>query len=231
MTEPQFAMQIRGIQKTFRKGPSAVPVLHGVDLDVMPGEFLSIIGQSGSGKSTLLHIMGLLTSPTAGEVHYGGRRVDNLPARRRDVLRNMEIAMIFQFYHLLPELNLVENVMTPLMIAQGFFEYQLKKRENRKRAEEMVERVGLSHRKKHKPNELSGGEMQRTAIARALINHPKILLADEPTGNLDRQTEAGIVDLLRELNQRDKLTIVLVTHNPQIAHGADRVVQLMDGKF
>lgn len=228
---PALAMQIRDLRKSYRKGTNAVPVLHGVDMDVMEGEFLSIIGQSGSGKSTLLHIMGLLTAPSSGEVHYAGRRIDNLPARQRDMLRNTEISMIFQFYHLLPELNLVENVMTPLMISQGILEYRIKKRENRKRAEEMIERVGLSHRLKHKPNELSGGEMQRTAIARALINHPKILLADEPTGNLDRQTEAGIISLLRELNDRDKLTIVLVTHNPQIAQGADRVVQLLDGKF
>ena len=224
-------MQILNIQKSYRKGPHRVPVLHGVDLDVGEGEFLSIIGQSGSGKSTLLHIMGLLTAPDAGEVRYRGERIDNLSAARRDRIRNEEIAMIFQFYHLLPELNLLENVMTPMMIAQSFPRFLMNRAENRRRAEEIIERVGLSHRVKHRPNELSGGEMQRTAIARALINRPRMLLADEPTGNLDSQTESGIIELLRELNQRDKLTIVLVTHNPRIAEGADRVVRLVDGKF
>ena len=231
LTLSLMQIQIRNIRKAYRKGPHAVPVLHGVDMDVREGEFLSIIGQSGSGKSTLLHIMGLLTAPDAGEVWYAGRRIDNLSAWRRDRLRNEEIAMIFQFYHLLPELSLLENVMTPLMISQSYFQFMMNRKENRRRAEEIVERVGLSHRLKHRPNELSGGEMQRTAIARALINRPKILLADEPTGNLDRQTESGIIGLLRELNEREKLTIVLVTHNPQIAQGAERVVQLVDGKF
>ncbi|MDO4551084.1 MAG: ABC transporter ATP-binding protein [Planctomycetia bacterium] len=224
-------MQIRNVHKSYRKGKTEVPVLHGVDLDVQEGEFLSIIGQSGSGKSTLLHIMGLLTPPDQGEIYYNGRRIDNLSARKRDSLRNSEIAMIFQFYHLLPELNLLENVITPIMIQQNFWKYMLHKSENRKRAEDILERVHLSHRLKHRPNELSGGEMQRTAIARALINRPKILLADEPTGNLDRQTETGIIELLRELNDREKLTIVLVTHNPVIAQGADRVVKLTDGIF
>ena len=137
--------------------------------------------------------------------------------------------MIFQFYHLLPELNMVENVMVPMMIQQSYMQFHLNKRANRKQAEELLEKVGLSHRLKHKPNELSGGEMQRTAIARALVNHPKILLADEPTGNLDRENEAGIIQILRDLNRNEGLTIVLVTHNPAIAEGADRVVNLVDG--
>ena len=231
LTSPsrEVRMQVRGVKKSYVKGPHRIPVLKGVDLDVYDGEFLSIIGQSGSGKSTLLHVMGLLAPPDEGQILYGGTRIDNLASHTRDRLRNQEISMIFQFYHLLPELNMVENVMVPMMIQQSYMQFHLNKRANRKQAEELLEKVGLSHRLKHKPNELSGGEMQRTAIARALVNHPKILLADEPTGNLDRENEAGIIQILRDLNKNEGLTIVLVTHNPAIAEGADRVVNLVDG--
>ena len=222
-------IQVQNVTKTYIKGTSHIPVLKKVDLSVREGEFLSIIGQSGSGKSTLLHIMGLLTNPSSGEILYRGKRIDNQSASVRDRLRNRDISMIFQFYHLLPELNIVENVMIPMMIQQGWFEFQRKKKDNRLRAEELLESVGLSHRFRHRPKELSGGEMQRTAIARALINQPQILLADEPTGNLDSATEEGIIQILRELNSKEKLTIVLVTHNPAIARGADRTVTLRDG--
>ena len=224
-------MQVRGLKKSFTKGPHTIPVLKGIDLDVNEGEYLSIIGQSGSGKSTLLHVMGLLTHPNEGSVLYRGKRIDDLPDLARDHLRNHDISMIFQFYHLLPELDIVENVLTPMMIAQGYWNFRLHRKAHRERAKELLARVGLGHRLKHKPSELSGGEMQRTAIARALINQPKILLADEPTGNLDRSTEGGIIELLRELNETEKLTIVLVTHNPAIAAGADRTVTLTDGLF
>jgi len=222
-------MQVRDLKKSFTKGPNTIPVLKGINLEVHEGEFLSIIGQSGSGKSTLLHVMGLLTHPDEGKILYGGERIDNQSERRRDQLRNHEISMIFQFYHLLPELDIVENVLTPLMISEGYWKFRLNAKEHRERAKALLERVGLAHRLKHRPNELSGGEMQRTAIARSLINSPKILLADEPTGNLDRTTEGGIIELLRGLNEKEKLTIVLVTHNPSIAAGADRTVSLVDG--
>lgn len=222
-------MQTRGLKKCFTKGPHTIPVLKGIDLDVHEGEYLSIIGQSGSGKSTLLHVMGLLTHPNEGEVIYRGQRIDNASDMERDRLRNRDVSMIFQFYHLLPELDIVENVLTPMMIAEGYWKFKLHQREHRERAKALLERVGLAHRFKHRPSELSGGEMQRTAIARALINQPKILLADEPTGNLDRATETGIIELLRGLNETEKLTIVLVTHNPQIAADADRTVTLTDG--
>lgn len=224
-------MQVCGVTKSFVKGAHRIEVLKGVDMEVREGEFLSIIGQSGSGKSTLLHLMGLLTPPDSGEVHYNGRRIDHLSAHERDKLRNRDISMIFQFYHLLPELTTLENVMVPMMIRQSYWQFQLHRRANRERALEILERVGLSHRLKHRPNELSGGEMQRTAIARSLVNCPKILLADEPTGNLDRANEAGIIELLRELNARDRLTLVLVTHNPAIAEDTDRVVHLVDGQM
>lgn len=222
-------MQVRDLKKSFTKGPNTIPVLKGINMEVHEGEFLSIIGQSGSGKSTLLHVMGLLTHPDEGEIIYAGERIDNQSERRRDYLRNHDISMIFQFYHLLPELDIVENVLTPLMISEGYWKFRFNTKAHRERAKELLDRVGLAHRLKHRPNELSGGEMQRTAIARALINSPKILLADEPTGNLDRSTEGGIIELLRGLNENEKLTIVLVTHNPAIAAGADRTVSLADG--
>ena len=177
------------LDKSYRKGPVEVPVLRGVDLDVREGEFLAIVGQSGSGKSTLLHLLGTLDAPDEGEIHFDGRRIDNLPGRDRDALRNRHFGMIFQFYHLLPELTTLENVLAPLMIAQGVWATSGAAAASiARRAEELLELVGLGHRLKHKPRELSGGEMQRAAIARALVAGPDLLLADEPTGNLDQST-------------------------------------------
>jgi lipoprotein-releasing system ATP-binding protein len=227
------AMQLRAmhLKKNYRKGPVDIPVLTGTDLDVRRGEFLAIIGQSGSGKSTLLHLLGTLDAPTSGEVHLDGRRIDNLPARERDTLRNTRFGMIFQFYHLLPELTTLENVLSPLMIRHGFFSYRRHRKAHVAQARELLEMVGLSHRLKHRPRELSGGEMQRTAIARALISGPQILLADEPTGNLDQGTGEGILEILRTLNQTQKLSIVMVTHDPAIAAEADRVVRLVAGRM
>lgn len=218
------------LRKSYRKAQVEIPVLRGVDLEVARGEFLSIIGQSGSGKSTLLHLLGTLDAPDAGEIHFDGRRVDNLPISARDRLRNRQIGMIFQFYHLLPELSTLENVLSPLMIAEGIWSYRRHRRANRARAIELLELVGLSHRLKHKPRELSGGEMQRTAIARALIAQPDVLLADEPTGNLDSATGAEILSILRTLNQKQGLTVVMVTHDRAIAALADRTVRLVQGQ-
>jgi lipoprotein-releasing system ATP-binding protein len=218
------------LQKRYRKGNVEIPVLRGVDLEVGRGEFLSIIGQSGSGKSTLLHLLGTLDAPDGGEVHFDGRRIDNLPSAKRDALRNKTFGMIFQFYHLLPELTALENVLSPLMIAQGFFAYRRHRHENVSRATQLLETTGLGHRLRHKPRELSGGEMQRAAIARALIAGPDVLLADEPTGNLDRSTGSEIMQILRTLNAQQKLTIVMVTHDLAIADQADRVVRLAEGQ-
>ncbi|OYV83195.1 MAG: ATP-binding protein [Planctomycetia bacterium 21-64-5] len=219
-----------GLTKTYRKGRVVIPVLRGVDLEVRRGEFLAIIGQSGSGKSTLLHILGTLDAPDAGEVHYQGRRIDNLPLGQRDRVRNGQIGMIFQFYHLLPELTAWENVLSPLMISSSVWSYWRKRREHAERAKELLDLVGLGHRLKHRPRELSGGEMQRAAIARALISGPQVLLADEPTGNLDRGTGQEILQILSDLNRRQSLTIVMVTHDLAIAERADRVVRLVEGR-
>lgn len=218
----------RNVFKSYRKGKLEVPVLRGVDFSIRPGEFTAIIGQSGSGKSTLLHLLGTLDAPDKGEIHFEDRRIDNLPAGQRDTIRNQKLGMIFQFYHLLPELSTLENVLTPLMIANGVFSYWRNKRQFVERAKELIEMVGLSHRLTHKPRELSGGEMQRAAIARALIAKPKLLLADEPTGNLDRKTGGEIMKLLADLNQSG-LTIVMVTHDMNLAQLAHQTVSLVEG--
>ncbi len=218
------------LKKNYRKGPLDIPVLLGVDLEVRAGEFLAIVGQSGSGKSTLLHLLGTLDAPTAGEVHFHGRRIDNLPMSLRERIRNDQIGMIFQFYHLLPELTTLENVLAPLMIAQSAWNYWRRRGESVQRATQLLETVGLGHRLKHRPRELSGGEMQRAAIARALIAQPQVLLADEPTGNLDQTTGQEILRILRTLNHEHGLSIVMVTHDPGIAADADRIVRLVNGR-
>jgi lipoprotein-releasing system ATP-binding protein len=215
--------------KSFHKGKVEVPVLRGVDLEIPPGRFTAIVGQSGSGKSTLLHLLATLDAPDTGEIHFAGRRIDNLPARQRDAIRNRDIGMIFQFYHLLPELSTLENVLMPLMIAHGALRYWSQKRQLKARATKLLAMVGLSHRLTHKPRELSGGEMQRAAIARALIAEPKLLLADEPTGNLDQKTGQEILALLRRLNREQGLTVVMVTHDQNIARQADGIVSLVNG--
>jgi lipoprotein-releasing system ATP-binding protein len=219
------------LYKSYRKGAVEVPVLRGVSFTVRRGELLAIVGQSGSGKSTLLHLLGTLDAPDKGEVHYAGQRIDNLPARGRDLLRNRRFGMIFQFYHLLPELTTLENVLSPLMIAHSAWSYFRHRSEHRARAEKLLEMVGLGHRLKHRPRELSGGEMQRAAIARALIAQPDLLLADEPTGNLDQKTGEEIIQILRTLNREQNLTIVMVTHDRAIADQADRIVRLANGKI
>jgi len=220
---------VKGITKSYSKKRLTIPVLKGVDFSVRKGEFVSIVGQSGSGKSTLLHLLGTLDVPDSGEIYFGGERIDSLSIARRDRLRNSTIGFIFQFYHLLPELTALENVLSPLMIRSGLFEYWQKRRLFHEKAKLLLEQVGLSHRLKHKPNELSGGEMQRTAIARALISEPQILLADEPTGNLDATSANEVIGLLRQLCTLHKLTVIMVTHDHDIAAVADRTVQMVDG--
>jgi len=220
-----------GVEKAYRKGKNRVPVLHGVDLQAAPGELVAIIGASGSGKSTLLHVMGLLDAPDAGAVMLNDRRIDHLSDRQRDEIRNKTFGFIFQFYHLLPELNTLENVMMPHMIRLGLWEFFKQRKAIRRKATELLERVGLSHRLHHLPTELSGGEMQRTAIARALAGDPEVLLADEPTGNLDASTGQEVLELLRDLNRESGLTMIMVTHDTQIAQQSDRVVRLAEGRI
>ncbi len=218
------------LHKAYRKHAIEVPVLRGLDLEVQEGEFLSVVGASGSGKSTLLHLLGTLDRPDHGRIHLNGERIDNLPAERRDQLRNKTFGFIFQFYHLLPELTTLENVLVPQMIAHSVLGWFARRGEMRRLAAHWLDRVGLRHRLKHRPRELSGGEMQRAAIARALVNRPRVLLADEPTGNLDAATGSDIVTLLRDLNRQEGLTIIMVTHNMEIVAATDRVVRLVQGR-
>lgn len=220
-----------GIEKSYYRGRVEIPVLRGVDLEVRRGEMLAIVGQSGSGKSTLLHLLGLLDAPGGGEIQMDGRRIDCLPAGQRERIRNQQFGMVFQFYHLLPELTALENVLVPRMIAEGVFGYWRNRARHKAAAGQLLELVGLGHRLRHRPRELSGGEMQRAAIARALVTSPQVLLADEPTGNLDRSTGQEILRLLRNLNAQQGLTIVMVTHDEAIAAQADRVVRLVEGQM
>jgi lipoprotein-releasing system ATP-binding protein len=229
LAKRDVVLSARHVLKSYKKGKHVIPVLRGVDFAAREGDFTSIVGQSGSGKSTLLHLLGTLDAPDAGEIHFQGQRIDNLPSRERDAYRNRSFGMIFQFYHLLPECSTLENVLMPMMIGQGVFQYWLRRKEYIERAKHLIDLVGLSHRLTHKPRELSGGEMQRTAIARALIAQPKLLLADEPTGNLDQKTGREILEILRTLNEQERLTIVMVTHDLSIASEAHHMVRLAEG--
>jgi len=212
-TAPPALLSVRALEKRYRSGDKLLEVLRGVDFDLAPGEFVSVIGQSGSGKSTLLHLMGLLDGADGGSVHLAGRRIDDLPARERDRLRNTAIGMVFQAYHLLPELTALENVLAPLLVRHGVFAWWKARGEARRRATDLLERFGLGERLHHKPRQLSGGEMQRVAI-----------------GNLDAESGAGILDVLAALNRSEGLSIVLVTHDASIARRADRIVRLAAGR-
>lgn len=223
-------LRVIGVRKSYRSGGGLLEVLRGVDFAVDPGGFVAIVGQSGCGKSTLLHLMGLLDAPDSGEVRLDGARIDDLSATRRDRLRNTCIGMVFQSYHLLPELTALENVLAPLMVRHGVLDWLRLRAAARERARMLLDRFGLGGRLHHKPRQLSGGEMQRVAIARALVAEPRVLLADEPTGNLDEASGGGILDALCELNHRDGLSIVLVTHDAAIARRAARVVRLTAGR-
>jgi lipoprotein-releasing system ATP-binding protein len=216
--------------KIYKIANLEVVALRGLDLKVRHGELMAIVGASGSGKSTLLHLLGTLDQPDEGTITLDGQRIDNRPSEERDRLRNQTFGFIFQFYHLLPELTALENVLVPQMIAHSVGSWLGQGRALRRRATELLERVGLGERLRHRPRELSGGEMQRAAIARALVNRPRVLLADEPTGNLDAATGADIVRLLRDLNQRDGVTIIMVTHNLDLVAEGDRVVRLVAGR-
>lgn len=219
-----------GLQKSYRKHGLEVPVLRGVDFDLPVGKLTAIVGRSGSGKSTLMHLLASLDSPDQGEIYFRGERIDNAPRKRRDAYRNREIGIIFQFYHLLPELSALENVLIPTMISRSLLTYYVGRRQLRARAIALLERVGLSHRLTHKPREMSGGEMQRTAIARALMCDPQVLLADEPTGNLDSETGSQILQLLRDLQREESLTIAMVTHDDGVAAQADHAIRLDGGR-
>jgi lipoprotein-releasing system ATP-binding protein len=205
-------------------------VLSGVNLDVKEGEILIILGASGAGKSTLLHIMGILDKPTSGHVSFKGENLNIFGQKELAEKRNRIFGFVFQFYHLLPDFNALENVLMPRLIGKKFFK-TISKKENTEKAAQLLERVGLGNRINHRPNELSGGEKQRVAIVRALMNDPEILLCDEPTGNLDTKSGREIQELIWELNENTKQTVVIVTHDERFAKSAGHVVRMADGKI
>ena len=224
-------LRAHGVRKTFRMGDSTVQVLKHVDLSLQAGEFVAIEGRSGSGKSTLLHILGALDAADEGTIEYGGQNIAAMTGGQRSRLRNTQFGFVFQFYHLLPELNVLENTLLAPMIEHSWLGFRAKKRELRERATALLTDLGLAHRLKHRPNQLSGGERQRVAIARALMNSPRVLFADEPTGNLDAETGKQIMGLLEKLHQENGQTIVMVTHDRTLARQADRVLILKDGRL
>jgi lipoprotein-releasing system ATP-binding protein len=219
-------LQAINIHKIYKTGASELHVLKGIDLKVEKGEFVSILGPSGAGKSTLLHIMGGLDEPSKGSMIFEGRDIYRLNGGQRSALRNAKIGFVFQFYHLLPEFSALENVAMPALIkrSQGH-------KVTRSQAKKLLKLVGLESRIDHRPGALSGGEQQRVAIARALINGPRLLLCDEPTGNLDSGTGQEIIELVHRLNKEEKTTVVIVTHEEGIAARADKVVNIKDGRL
>jgi len=232
-TEPAAAPVVaaRGIVKSFQIGQRELTILHGIDLELVAGERLGLVGASGAGKSTLLHSLGLLERPTSGSVHLDGVSAWDLPPGARADLRNKKLGFVFQTYHLLPELNCVENAILPGMIESRGFGARRRKRELFNKASELLDTFGLGDRLKHRPAQLSGGERQRVAIARALILDPPVLIADEPTGNLDSTTSGAILELLHEEQRRRGLALLLVTHDAHVAEGCDRVLTMVDGKL
>ena len=224
-------LRAAGVTKSFQMGDQRFTVLKRVDLSLKPGEFVAIEGRSGSGKSTLLHVLGALDSADTGEIEYDGRSIPAMGANERSTLRNTQFGFVFQFYHLLPELNVLENTLLGPMIQHSWVRYHAKKRELTDRATALLTQLGMNHRLKQSPNRLSGGERQRVAIARALMNDPRVLFADEPTGNLDAETGRQIMDALEKLHQEQGQTIVMVTHDRTLAREADRVLVMKDGKL
>ena len=218
-------LQLKNINKIYGEKVKT-QVLFDINLDVEEGEFVSIIGQSGSGKSTMLNILGTLDSATSGEIYINGQRTDKMKKNELSKVRNRDLGFIFQFHYLLPEFTVMENVLMPYMLSG-----QKITKEIRQRAEELLEIVNLSKVKNNKATDLSGGQQQRGAIARALINNPKIVLADEPTGNLDSKTTDDIYALLRDINKKYNTTFVVITHDQKIADKADRVITVGDGKI
>jgi ABC-type lipoprotein export system ATPase subunit len=223
MSESFFSA--RALTKTYTMGKRSLEVLRGVDLDVARGEFLALRGASGAGKSTLLHLIGGLDSPNAGEIQFTGQNLAAFSEGKLTNFRNRRVGFVFQAYHLLPELTALENVCLPARMART------SAAQSEARGRELLARVGLKERLDHKPSELSGGEQQRVAIARALINEPELLLADEPTGNLDSRTGGEIIELLKSLRVEKNMTLIIATHDAKVAAHAQRVIELADGRI
>lgn len=223
-------LSAKEISKEYTIGKSSIRVLDKVNLDVKKGEILIVLGASGAGKSSLLHILGILDTPTSGHVSFKGENLSIIGQRKLAEKRNRIFGFVFQFYHLLPDFNALENVLMPRLIGRKFFK-TVSKKEYTEKAAELLDRVGLGNRINHRPNELSGGEKQRVAIVRALMNDPEILLCDEPTGNLDTKSGREIQKLIWDLNEKTKQTVVIVTHDERFAETAGRVIRMADGRI
>jgi len=236
MSDPALSNQpavltARDVRKAFQVGDRSIEILHGSHLDLFEGERLCLMGASGAGKSTFLHILGLLEEPTEGEVRIGGKNAWKLPSSERARLRNLHIGFVFQFYHLLPELTAVENVIIPAMIAHAHGDRKMNKAQDKARARDLLIKFGLEQRLDHKPGQLSGGERQRVAVARALFLDPEILIADEPTGNLDTATGEAVLELLLDEQHERKLSLLLVTHDDRLSSRCDRTLYMEDGQI
>jgi lipoprotein-releasing system ATP-binding protein len=218
-------LSIRGLRKSFHKDGANVDILKGIDLDIGEGEFITIMGPSGAGKTTLLHIMGSLDEPTGGSIFHRGRDISLFNEQEQSRFRNEKVGFVFQFYHLLHDFNVIENIMIPLWIKRESPATALTK------AEEFLGIMGLTERRQHKPGELSGGEQQRVAIARALINRPELILADEPTGNLDRKTGREVLEYILSIHKKMRTALVLVTHDPEVGAAGQRRLKMIDGEI
>jgi lipoprotein-releasing system ATP-binding protein len=223
MSDP--ILRVSGLKKTFSKNGVEINVIKGIDIDIYEGDFITIMGPSGAGKSTFLHILGTLDKPSEGDIFFRDRNVKGFTEDEESKFRNEKVGFVFQFYHLLQDFNVIENIMMPLLIKR------LSPAEALAKAENFLEIMGLKHRRDHKPGELSGGEQQRVAIARALVNEPEIILADEPTGNLDRKTGKEVLDYLLSINERLSSTLILVTHDPEIGSIGERKLKMVDGEL
>jgi ABC-type lipoprotein export system ATPase subunit len=221
----EILLSAQGLKKTYVMGSRTLEVLRGVDVEIARGDFVALRGASGTGKSTLLHLIGGLDTPNAGEIIFRGQKLSGYSEGELTIFRNRRVGFVFQAYHLLPELTALENVCLSARIAR------ISAGEAEKRARELLGRVGLNAREDHKPSELSGGEQQRVAIARALVNEPELLLADEPTGNLDSKTGGEIIELLKSLRVEKQTTLVIATHDEKVAAHAQRVIELVDGRI
>lgn len=224
-------LRAQGLRKTFQMGESSLTVLKQVHVTIHAGEFVAIEGRSGSGKSTLMHILGALDAPDEGSVEYEGQDLARLPASARAKVRNVHFGFVFQFYHLLPELNVLENTLIGSLIQHSWGSFFRERKRLRERGAEVLTQLGMGHRLGHRPNQLSGGERQRAAIARALMNEPRVLFADEPTGNLDAETGRQIMEVLERLHRDNGQAIVMVTHDRALARTADRVLVMKDGRL
>jgi len=230
MSNPAL-LAAHNIVKEYPQGGAPLRVLRGLSLTVREGEFLVIAGVSGAGKSTLLHILGLLDTPTSGEVLFEGKDLSALSGYQQSRHRNELFGFVFQFFHLLPDFSALENIMLPAMVGSGLFHWRNRKRVLKERASQLLETVGLKGRARHRPSQLSGGERQRVALCRALVNTPRVLLLDEPTGNLDSKTGGQIHDLICNLHASSGQTIIMVTHDEHMTERADRVLHIRDGEI